>query len=115
MTAMAKDEEAAVSVYATFPDLGSAEAIAESLVGGGLAACANLIPGMQSIYRWQGRIERAHEVAAFIKTTAARVDEVIAAIEEKHPYDTPAIVVLLIGRGSRRYLDWIAAATAREG
>jgi periplasmic divalent cation tolerance protein len=51
-------------------------------------------------------------VVAFIKTTAARVDEVIAAIEASHPYDTPAVMVLPIGKGSRRYLDWIARETA---
>jgi periplasmic divalent cation tolerance protein len=108
-------DAAAVSVYATFPDMKSAEAIGESLVRGGLAACANLIPGMRSIYRWKGKIERGEEVVAFIKTTAAQADAVIAAIEAQHPYDTPAIVVLPIARGSRRYLDWIAEETAGSG
>lgn len=105
---------AAVSVYAAFPDMETAEAIGESLVRDRLAACANLIPGMRSIYRWEGRIERGEEVVAFIKTTAARAEAVIAAIEARHPYDTPAIVVLPIGQGSRRYLDWIAAETSGD-
>jgi periplasmic divalent cation tolerance protein len=106
------DADAAVSVYATFPDMQSADSIGTAIVEAGLAACANIIPGMRSIYRWQGKIERSEEVVAFIKTTAARVDEVIAAIEARHPYDTPAVVVLPIDKGSRRYLDWIARETA---
>lgn len=103
--------EAAVSVYATFPDVTSAEAIGAALVESGLAACVNLIPGMRSIFRWKGQIERADEVVAFIKTTAALADDVVAAIEARHPYDTPAVVVLPIATGSRRFLDWIVEAT----
>jgi periplasmic divalent cation tolerance protein len=112
MTGSRKDGAAVVSVYATFPDMASAEAIASALVESGLAACANLVPGMRSIFRWKGQIERTEEVVAFVKTTEALADDVIAAIEARHPYDTPAIVVLPIASGSRRYLDWIADETA---
>ena len=105
-------DSSAVSIYATFPNMTIAEEIGTALVEGGLAACVNLIPGMRSIYRWKGAIERAEEVVAFIKTRPARAPAVIAAIVAKHPYDTPAIVVFPISQGSRRYLDWIAAETA---
>ncbi len=111
---MKPDETDAVAVYATFPDMAVAEAIGTSLVEEGLAACVNLTPGMISIYRWRGALERATEVVAIIKSRRAKVDDLIAAIEARHPYDTPAIVVLPIEKGSRRYLDWIAAATAGE-
>ncbi len=112
MAGKADDGDRVVSVYATFPDAGSAESISAAIVESGLAACANLIPGMRSIFRWKGKIEHTEEVVAFIKTTAALADEVIAAIEARHPYDIPAIVVLPVATGSRRFLDWIAAETA---
>ena len=114
MAGSKKDGTAVVSIYATFPDMATAEAIASAVVESGLAACANLIPGMRSIFRWNGQIERTEEVVAFIKTTEALANDVIAAIEARHPYDTPAIVVLPIASGSRRFLDWIGDETAGD-
>lgn len=102
----------AVAVYATFPDFTTAEEIAAALVEAGLCACANLVPGMRSIYRWKGTVERADEVVAIFKSTTARTAEIIAAIEGRHPYETPAIVVLPIRAGSANYLAWIAEETA---
>ncbi len=101
-----------VAIYVTFPDIETAETIGDALVESGLVACANLLPGMRSIYRWEGRIERADEIVGILKTQASRVDDVIAEVERRHPYDTPAIVVLPITKGSLPYLDWIRAETA---
>ena len=109
---MSIDKTEAVAIYATFPDMETAEAIGRELVSGHLIACANLLPQMRSIYRWEGKLEEAAEVAAILKTRPDRVDAVIAEIERLHPYDTPAIVVLPIAEGSRRYLDWILSETA---
>lgn len=100
-----------VAIYATFPDIETAEAIGRALVSNGLVACANLLPGMRSIYRWEGAIEESVEVVGILKTQSNRVGDVIAEVERLHPYDTPAIVVLPIAEGSRRYLDWIRAET----
>lgn len=101
----------AVAVYSTYPDIETAEAIGGDLVERGLAACVNILPQMRSIYRWQGAIEEDEEVVAIVKTQRSRVAEVVAAIEARHPYDTPAIVVFAIVAGSAPYLDWIASET----
>ena len=108
---MSDDNNAAVAIYATFPDMETAEAIGRELVSARLVACANLLPEMKSIYRWDGALEEATEVVAILKTQPDRAERVIAEIERLHPYDTPAIVVLPIAKGSRRYLDWILAET----
>ena len=106
---------AVAMLYTTFPDPDTAERVGEALVERGLAACVNILPGMRSIYRWQGRIERAGEVVMIVKTGAERTAEAIAAIEAAHPYDTPAIMVLDVAGGSRRYLDWVSAESTPGG
>jgi len=85
--------------------------IAEALVEARLAACVNLLGGIQSIYRWQGEIETAREVLLLIKSTAERLDELQARITELHSYDTPEVIALPITGGSAKYLDWIAQET----
>lgn len=102
---------AAVAIYVTFPDMATAEMIGGAVVEEGLAACINILPQMRSIYRWKGAIARDDEVVGILKTQRVRVPAIIAAIEARHPYETPAIVVLPIVGGSQRYLDWIAAET----
>lgn len=113
MTEAGRDEKAEpLFVYATFPDFATAETICGALVTEGLCACANLIAGMRSIYRWKGAVERADEVVAILKTVRDRAAAVVAGIEARHPYDTPAIVFLPIAEGSTRYLEWIRSETA---
>lgn len=104
-----------VLVYATFPNLAAAEAIAGDLVEVGLAACANLFPGMRSIYRWQGAVEREEEVAAIFKTRAELASRVIGWLRIEHPYVNPAAVVLPVVGGAEAFLDWIAIETERAG
>ncbi|MBU3695257.1 divalent-cation tolerance protein CutA [Dechloromonas sp.] len=101
----------ALLVIANCPDEACANRIALAVVEGGLAACVNLLPRVQSVYRWQGAIESASEVPLLIKTTAGRYAELEAAIRALHPYDVPEIIALPIAQGLPAYLDWLAAET----
>jgi periplasmic divalent cation tolerance protein len=98
----------------TCPDRGSADAIAEALVAERLAACVNLLPGMTSVYRWEGRIERTEEVQLLIKTTSARLQALQARLGALHPYDVPELIVLEAVGGLPAYLHWVAAETAAD-
>ena len=89
-----------------------AEKIAESLVSEGLVACVNLIPGVTSIYRWQGRIEQDAEVKMVMKTRNERVDALISRVVELHSYEVCEVTVVPIVAGNPSYLDWIAENTA---
>jgi periplasmic divalent cation tolerance protein len=84
-----------------------AEAIAQSLVESGLAACVNLISGVHSIYRWQGAVESAEEVLLLIKTTAANLDRVESALRAQHSYEVPEFLVLAPESASEPYLRWL--------
>src|SRR3954464_11884003 len=88
--------------------------LAEALVEAKLAACVNLLPGMHSVYRWEGEVETAREVLLLVKSTAARFDELRARITELHSYDTPEIIALPITAASGKYLDWIRRETASD-
>lgn len=101
-----------VVVYSTFPDAASAERAAAGLVEARLAACVALLPGMVSIYRWQGAVERADEVILLAKTRAALAEAVLAAIAATHPYEVPALLVLPVASASAAYGAWIEAETA---
>jgi periplasmic divalent cation tolerance protein len=107
------DRPDAKAVYATFPDIATAEEISRDMVEAGLAACVNILPGMRSIYHWKDKIEEVDEVVAILKTRKELAEELVAGIESMHPYDTPAIVVLGIDGGSGRYIDWILSETSR--
>ncbi|MBX9926903.1 MAG: divalent-cation tolerance protein CutA [Hyphomicrobiaceae bacterium] len=98
-------------VYTTFPTLESARLVARALVDARLAACVNILPGMVSIYRWNGAISEDGEVAMLIKTQRELVDRVIDEVGQRHPYATPAIVAYDIAAGSAVYLDWISEMT----
>jgi periplasmic divalent cation tolerance protein len=101
----------AVFVYTTFPSIVEAEKAGNALVGARLAACVNILPGMISVYRWQGSIERADEVVMIVKTRASLAEQVRASVKATHPYDTPAILVLPIESVDERYFAWILAET----
>jgi periplasmic divalent cation tolerance protein len=100
-----------VFVYSTFPDEASARRVGEALVTARLAACVNIYPSMHTIYEWQGKLESGPEVAVFIKTRRAKVDEVIAAARPLHPYTVPCFLVLPIASGNEDYLVWARAQT----
>ena len=99
-------------VYTTFPSLDAAAETGTELVEAGLVACANILPGMVSIYRWEGRTERADEVVMLLKTTVGRTDAVVEAIRARHPHDVPAVLVLRVDDGLPDFLAWIAGSVA---
>jgi periplasmic divalent cation tolerance protein len=103
--------ERAVFVYTTYPSVVEAEAAGRAVVGSGLAACVNILPGMISLYRWQDAVERAEEVVMIVKTRASLAERVRVAIKEAHSYDTPAILVLPIESVDQTYLQWLVAET----
>lgn len=105
-----------LAVYLTFPDEVSAERLARVLVERRLAACVNLLPGARSFYRWQGAVTTEAEVLAVAKTRAERLDALIAAVRELHPFEIPCVVAYPAASGDAAYLDWIRAETsAPEG
>jgi periplasmic divalent cation tolerance protein len=109
---MSADNPDAVHVACcTCPDAATAETLAGELVQAGLAACVNIVPAVQSIYRWQGKIERDEEALMVIKTTGARMSALIARICELHPYDVPEVICHPITAGHDAYLDWVRQCT----
>ena len=98
-------------VITNCPDEETANRIGLALIEEKLAACVNILPRVQSIYRWQGAVESATEVPLLIKTTAASYPALEAAIRERHPYDIPEIIALPVTAGLPAYLNWVAAET----
>jgi periplasmic divalent cation tolerance protein len=97
-------------ILSTCADREQAERIAHRLLELGLAACINILPGVQSIYRWQGSIESATEVLLLIKTRTALIREVQSTIASLHSYEVPEFLVLPISHGSESYLAWLEAS-----
>jgi periplasmic divalent cation tolerance protein len=85
--------------------------IAHALVERRLASCVNIIPRIESVYRWKGQVESAEEWLLLIKTRSQRFDQVRAAIEELHSYELPECIMLEIAEGDKAYLDWLAKNT----
>ena len=93
--------------------IAEARKIGRNVVEQKLAACANIVRGVESIYRWKGKVERAREVLVVIKTTANRLSELEREVRRQHSYDVPEFIVLPIIAGSRKYLAWLQQSTAR--
>ena len=91
----------------TFPEIETARRIARQLVTENLAACANIIPAVESVYRWQDKIENADETLVFFKTTADRYDAFQDKLKSLHPYEVPEIICLRIVDGLPEYLRWV--------
>jgi periplasmic divalent cation tolerance protein len=100
-----------VTVYATFCSADEAASMARALVEEQLAACANILGPCRSIYRWQGQVEDAEEVAALFKTTAEGADALIVRLAQLHSYDVPAAVVWPIERALPAYAQWVEDET----
>ena len=98
-------------VLCTCPERESALRIAEQLVDLRLAACVNLVPGITSVYHWEGRRESAEEVLLVIKTRDERLPELQQAVLERHPYELPELIAVPVARGLPAYLNWVAQCT----
>jgi periplasmic divalent cation tolerance protein len=103
----------AISVYIVAADMAEANRIAEALIQDRLAACVNILGAIRSVYRWQGVVERADEIAMIAKSRADLFEALAARIRALHSYDIPAIVAWPIIAGDAAYLDWIRAETAQ--
>ena len=99
-------------ILVTAPDLKTARRLAQAALAARLIACANLVPKIESHYRWQGKLERSAEVLMVMKTTPARVAALKKLIVAKHPYDTPEFVVLNLAGGANKYLAWLAESVS---
>jgi len=95
-------------VLSTAGSESEARKIAETLVERRLAACVNIVPRVQSVYRWEGRVEHADEYLLLIKTGREREEQVYAAIRELHSYEVPECVAIQVEGGSTEYLKWIS-------
>ncbi len=102
-----------VMVFVTAPDMETARRLVDAALEARAAACANLVPGVESHYWWQGKRERAQEVLAVFKTAAARVEALRAAVVGAHPYECPEFVVAPVAGGHGPYLDWVRAETGQ--
>jgi periplasmic divalent cation tolerance protein len=105
--------ERAVFVYTTYPSAVEAEKAGRALIERSLAACVNILPGMISLYRWEGVIERGDEAVMIIKTRASLAEAVRAAVKEMHAYTTPAILVIPLESVDAGYLTWLMAETEK--
>jgi periplasmic divalent cation tolerance protein len=100
---------AAIVVLMTAGSQEEASRLAEMLVGAHLAACVQIMPQMESIYRWKGEVHRAPEFLLLVKTTAACFDELEREVRALHTYDTPEIIALPVAHVSAPYFEWLTS------
>ncbi len=91
----------------TAPDPVVGDRIVRQLINEGLIACGNIVPGVQSIYRWKGEIRNDSEILVILKTVRRQLHQVLARAEELHPYDVPELLVQEVVEGNRSYLEWV--------
>src|SRR5262249_32748583 len=96
----------------TMPDFKTARSLAKAALESRLAACANLLPGIESHYWWKGKRAKDTEVLVIFKTTTQRLAGFEKLILAEHPYDTPEFIVLPLIKGNKRYLDWLRNSVA---
>ncbi|MGB0678693.1 MAG: divalent-cation tolerance protein CutA [Polyangiales bacterium] len=105
------ETEAVVVAWCTAPDVVFAQRAARAWVQERLAACVQMLPGLTSVYRWQGAVHEDSEVLLIIKTVSARVPALRQWLETHHPYDVPELVVLDAADGLPAYLRWVVEQT----
>jgi periplasmic divalent cation tolerance protein len=98
-------------VLVTAPDLKTARVLAKAALEARLVACANLVPKIESHYRWKGKIESGTEILIFFKTRKSRLAALEKMVATKHPYDTPEFLILTLAAGSRKYLTWLVESS----
>jgi periplasmic divalent cation tolerance protein len=111
---MSAPAEVAIVVLITAANREEAGTLAETLVLKRLAACVQVMPEMQSVYRWQGKVESANEILVIAKTINSKFEELEKEVKALHSYETPEIVALPITAGSRPYLDWLRSGVLEE-
>jgi periplasmic divalent cation tolerance protein len=103
-----------ITVFMTASSRDEARQLAEMLVDRRLAACVQIIPEIESVYRWQGKVERQPEVLLIAKTVSGKFAELETAVRSVHSYETPEIVAFPLTDGSRPYLDWLSASVTKD-
>lgn len=98
-----------VLVLSTVPDSDCARHVARTLVGEGLAACVNVVPGLLSVYQWQGAVEEAQELLLLIKCSRSAAAAVQKRLKDLHPYELPEILMFESTAGLPAYLEWVVA------
>lgn len=116
MANMAKAAKSApiVLIYVTAPSIKAAERIGTAAVEEGLAACANVMGGVRSVFRWRGKVERAREAILIMKTRKSRVAALTRRIKALHPYDVPCVVALPIVGGNDAFLHWVGVESTTK-
>ena len=106
---LGSDDEPIV-VFLTAANGEEAVRLADMLIGAHLAACVQILPEMESVYRWEGKIERQPEILLLVKTTRSKFDELEKEVRALHSYETPEIIALPVVAGSAPYLEWLRAS-----
>ncbi len=101
----------ALLVFTTLPSADKAAEVAKLLVEERLAACANLLPAVRSIYHWQGKLHDENEVLVLLKTRAEHLERLKLRILELHPYELPEVLAVPVEAGYQPYLEWLAGET----
>lgn len=101
----------ALVVLVTAPSAEEAARMARALVEERLAACGNVVPGLRSIYRWEGKVQEEAEALLLLKTTRRRFEALRARVRSLHPYEVPEVIALPVEAGHPAYLEWLAAST----
>jgi periplasmic divalent cation tolerance protein len=104
---MTDDTGDAIVVFMTAANGEEAARLADMLVGAHLAACVQILPEMESVYRWQGKIERQSEILLLAKTTSDKFEELEREVRALHSYETPEIIAVPVTHGSIPYLEWL--------
>jgi periplasmic divalent cation tolerance protein len=102
---------AVMFVYVTTGDAAEARCIAHAVVGERLAACANILDGMRSVYWWEGKVQEGNEAVLILKTTEDRLEALLARVKALHSYDCPCIEALPVVAGHQPFLDWVLQET----
>lgn len=103
-----------VLLYCTCASTAEAEAVAKAVVGQRLAACANIIPGMRSVYWWQGNLEQGEETVLILKTRSELAEAATEAVKAAHSYSVPCVLPLLVGEGGNAdYVAWLLTETTK--
>ena len=110
---MSDEVSDAIIVFMTASNGEEAARLADMLVGAHLAACVQILPEMESVYRWQGKIERAPEILLLAKTTKSKFEELEREVRALHSYDTPEIIAVPVVAGSASYVDWLIQSTKK--